>query len=388
MSPGAEEGDLLVRVVARLAGHDQPLSAASVAAAVRREGVVLGSTDAAALLGQVRSELRGLGPLQPLLADETVTDVLVNAPGEVWVDHGDGLQRSPVHFSDETAVRRLAQRLALSAGRRLDAACPTVDARLPGGVRLHAVIAPVSPTGTLISLRVARRRVFLLPELVQNGTVTRGLDGVLTALVRGRVSLLVTGGTGTGKTTVLGALLSLVPPGERIVLVEECGELAPQHPHVVRLECRGANVEGAGVVDLRRLVREALRMRPDRIVVGEVRGGEVVELLAALNTGHDGGAGTVHASTAAALPARLEALAMAAGLPRAALHSQLCAAVHVVVHVERLADGQRLVREIGCLQASGGGLAEVVSALRVSDAGMLVEGPGAPALADLVGAAR
>ena len=376
--------ELVTRVVGRLAGSAQPLSSATVAAAVRREGVVLGAGDTATLVAQVHSELLGLGPLQQLLADESVTDVLVNAPDEVWLDRGGGLVRADVEFADDQAVRRLAQRLALSAGRRLDVASPTVDARLPGGVRLHAVLAPVSPTGTLISLRVARRRVFLLPELVALGTVAVGLAEVLVALVEARVSLLVTGGTGTGKTTFLAALLSLVPPRERVVIIEECGELAPQHPHVVRLEARNANAEGAGAVDLRQLVREALRMRPDRIVVGEVRGGEVVELLAALNTGHDGGAGTVHASTSAAMPARLEALALAAGLPRAALHSQLVAGVQVVVHMVRGADGVRVVREVGCVRAGREGLAEVVTALEVTAAGRLVEGPGAASLVSLL----
>ena len=257
---------------------------------------MLGGPGLLAVVAEVRSELTGFGPLEPLLADGEVSDVLVNGPAEVWVDRGDGLTRADVRFRDEAAVRRLAQRLAASAGRRLDVARPTVDARLAGGVRLHAVLPPVSPAGTLVSLRVARRRTFTLAELVARGTVPPGLDQVLDDLVRARVSFLVTGGTGSGKTTLLATLLSRVPAAERIVLVEDSGELAPAHPHVLRLEARTANVEGAGAVDLRALVREALRMRPDRLVVGEVRGGEVVELLAALNTGHDGGAGTVHAS--------------------------------------------------------------------------------------------
>ena len=373
------------RVTERLALAGEQPSASAVTAALRHEGVVLGGPGVLALVAGVRSELTGFGPLEPLLADPEVSDVLVNRPDEVWLDRGDGLEPARVGFRDEAAVRRLAQRLAASAGRRLDVARPTLDARLAGGVRLHVVLPPVSPTGTLLSLRIARRRAFTMAELVDRRTVAPGLDRVLDGLVHRRVSFLVTGGTGTGKTTLLATLLSLVPARERIVLVEDSGELAPAHPHVVRLEARTANVEGAGAVDLRALVREALRMRPDRIVVGEVRGAEVVELLAALNTGHDGGAGTVHASAAAALPARLEALALAAGLPRAALHSQLAAGVQVVVHLERPVGGDRVVREVGCLQRDADGLARVVPALLVDLSGALVEGPAAATLAAVLG---
>ena len=379
---------LVRRVTERLALAGQPPTAAAVAGAVRDEGAVLGGPDVLALAAEVRSELTGFGPLEPLLAEEEVSDVLVNGPDDVWTDRGNGLVRADVGFRDEAAVRRLAQRLAASAGRRLDVARPTVDARLAGGVRLHAVLPPVSPSGTLLSLRVVRRRTFTLDQLVDRRTVAPGLAEVLADLVRARASFVVTGGTGTGKTTLLATLLSLVPAEERIVLVEDSGELAPHHPHVVRLEARTANVEGAGAVDLRSLVREALRMRPDRIVVGEVRGGEVVELLAALNTGHDGGAGTVHASTAAALPARLEALALAAGLPRDALHSQLAAGVQAVVHLVRgRPHGRRAVREVGCLGRADDGLCHVVPALLLEEE-RLVEGPGAGDLASLLSAAR
>jgi pilus assembly protein CpaF len=306
-----------------------------------------------------------------------VSDVLVNGPDEVWVDRGGGLERAEVRFRDEAGVRRLAQRLAASAGRRLDVAQPTVDARLADGTRLHAVLPPISPTGTLVSLRVARRRTFTLDDLVARRTVTADLADVLRALVRRRVSFLVTGGTGTGKTTLLSTLLSEAPPAERLVLVEDSGELRPAHPHVVRLEARQANVEGRGEVDLRSLVRQALRMRPDRLVVGEVRGGEVVELLAALNTGHDGGCGTVHASTAEALPARVEALALAAGLGREAVHSQLSAGLDAVVHLVRDRDGARRLAEVGCLDRRDDGLVRVVTALRCDGGGAVTEGEGA-----------
>ena len=384
MSAAAPDPSLVHRVSERLAMAGQPPTAAAVTAAVRQEGAVVGGAGLLGLVAEVRDELTGFGPLQQLLGDPEVSDVLVNGPDEVYVDRGDRLVRTQVAFRDDAAVRRLAQRLAASAGRRLDVAAPTVDARLPGGVRMHAVLPPVSPTGTLLCLRVLRRRAFGLDELRDRGTIPGGLEYLLRDLVRARVSFLVTGGTGTGKTTLLATLLSLVPPAERIVLVEDAGELAPDHPHVVRLEARTANIEGAGSIDLRHLVRQALRMRPDRIVVGEVRGGEVVELLAALNTGHDGGAGTVHASTAAAVPARLEALGLAAGLPREALHSQVLAGVRAVVHMARDPDGARRVREVGCLGRGPDGLATVMSAWRVEVGGRLAEGPAAAALGRLL----
>lgn len=374
---------LVERITDRLALIGATPDAIAVAAAVRQEGLLLGGPGLLDLVASVRAGLTGLGPLQPLLADPEVSDVLVNGPTEVWVDRGEGLVRVDVTFRDESAVRRLAQRLAASAGRRLDVACPTLDARLADGVRLHVVLPPVSPVGTLISLRVSRRRSFTLAELVARGTVAPDLQEVFHALVRARVSFLVTGGTGTGKTTLLATLLGLVDPSERVVLVEDSGELAPTHPHVVRLEARSANQEGVGSIDLRTLVREALRMRPDRIVVGEVRGAEVIELLAALNTGHDGGAGTVHASSAAMVPARLEALGLAAGLGREALHSQLAAGVQVVVHLARGRSGRRAVQEVGCLQRGPQGLVEVVAALRL-EGQALMSGPARAQLAGLL----
>jgi pilus assembly protein CpaF len=243
-----------------------------------------------------------------------------------------------------------------------DDAQPWVDARLPSGVRLHAVLPPVAPDGPYLSLRVPRRRAFSLPELVAAGTVPPDGARLLGALVAARASFVVSGGTGTGKTTLLAALLSLVPPSERLLLVEDSGELAPDHPHVVRLEGRPPNVEGAGAVGLQELVRQALRMRPDRLVVGEVRGAEVLDLLAALNTGHDGGCATVHAGSAAHVPARLEALATAAGLGREALHSQLAAGLQAVLHLVRDAGagGRRRLAEVAVLRRGDDALVAAV----------------------------
>ena len=361
---------LVDRVSARLVRAGEPPTSARVVAALRAEGVVLGDRGVLDVVRAVTRELTGAGPLDPLLADPRTSDVLVNGPDEVWVDRGDGLSRVPVTFPDEAAVRRLAQRLAASAGRRLDTAQPTVDARLPGGVRLHAVLPPISPRGTVISLRIVARRTYSLGELEGLGSLVPEMTAALRELVAARLAFLITGGTGTGKTTLLSSLLSCVAPAERIVLVEDSGELAPDHPHVVRLEARLPNVEGAGAVGLRDLVRQALRMRPDRLVVGEVRGAEVVDLLAALNTGHEGGCGTVHANTAEALPARLEALAAAAGLGRDALHSQLAAAVQAVVHLVRGRDGLRRVAVIAALRRDATGRVRVLPALTAGPDGV------------------
>lgn len=345
---------LLERVRRRVGATGHPPTPARVAAALREEGGDLRG-DVAAELAALTSEIVGAGPLSGLLADPEVTDVLVNGPGEVWVDRGRGLERAGVRFVDDTAVRRLAQRLAAPSGRRLDDAQPWVDARLPDGVRLHAVLPPLAPGGTCLSLRVPRRRVFSMPDLVAARTLPRDGAELLTELVRARLAFLVTGGTGTGKTTLLSSLLSLVDPAERVLLVEDACELRPSSPHVVRLEARPANVEGAGEVTLRDLVRQALRMRPDRLVVGEVRGPEVVDLLAALNTGHEGGCGTLHANSAVDVPARLEALAATAGLTREALHSQLASALRVAVHLTRR-EGVRRAAQVCLLVRGGDGL--------------------------------
>ncbi|MEU1076695.1 MULTISPECIES: TadA family conjugal transfer-associated ATPase [unclassified Streptomyces] len=364
---------LLDAVRRQLAESGAEPTPARVAAALRAQGRLLGDAEVLGGAEELRSELIGTGPLEPLLADPEVTDVLVSAPDRVWVDRGAGLELTGVRFSDTAAVRRLAQRLAAVAGRRLDDARPWVDARLPDGTRMHAVLAPVAVGADCLSLRVVRPRAFSLDELVAAGTVPPGGEGVLRALVAARVSFLVSGGTGSGKTTLLSTLLGLVGERERIVLAEDSAELRPDHPHVVRLESRPANQEGAGRVTLRDLVRQALRMRPDRLVVGEVRGAEVTDLLAALNTGHEGGCGTVHANTAADVPARLEALGTAAGLDRAALHSQLAAALSVVLHLVRDRTGRRRVAEVRVLERDAAGLVVAVPALRWGVGGFIQE---------------
>lgn len=352
--------DLVDRVRGRLAGAGVPITSAVVADAVREEaGGVVGHRDVLEALRLMRQEFVGAGPLEPLLRVPGTTDVLVSAPDQVWVDGTDGLRRTEVTFPDEDSVRRLAQRLALACGRRLDDAQPYVDAWLPDAgpldrVRMHAVLAPLAPDGTCLSLRVLRRAAHNLGSLELLGTFDQATHQLLAAIIDARLAFLVTGGTGAGKTSLLSALLGRVAARERVVSVEDAGELAPAHPQFVRLVARPANVEGAGEVSLADLVRQALRMRPDRLVVGEVRGAEVCDLLTALNTGHDGGAGTVHANSPAEVPARMEALAALGGLPRDALHSQLAAAFQVVLHVRRHGDGSRRLAEIGVLDRSAG----------------------------------
>lgn len=349
-----DHSTLVARVRDRLAGGGAEITPAVVAKAVRDEaGGVVGDADVLAALRLLRREFVGAGPLDPLLRAEGVTDVLVTAPDQVWLDGDDGLRRTDVVFPDEDAVRRLAQRLAMACGRRLDDAQPFVDAWLPAGahgrVRLHAVLPPLAADGTCLSLRVLRRSGHDLAGLARLGAFDPSIHHVLAAVVDARLAFVVTGGTGAGKTSLLNALLTRVDPRERIVTVEDAGELHPAHPQLVRLVARPPNVEGAGEITLADLVRQALRMRPDRLVVGEVRGAEVRDLLAALNTGHEGGAGTVHANSPSELPARMEALAALGGLSRDALHSQLAAAFQVVLHLRRHPDNTRRLTEIGLL---------------------------------------
>lgn len=365
-------GELIERVRERLAAESAPLRPNVVAAAIRAEaGGVLGDTEVLANLRILQTELTGAGVLEPLLCAVGTTDVLVTGPEAVWIDDGNGLRRSHIRFADEAAVRRLAQRLALAAGRRLDDAQPWVDGQLTGlvaggvAVRLHAVLPPVAADGTCISLRVLRPATQDLAGLSATGAIAPEAAELIDQVIAARLAFLVSGGTGAGKTTLLAAMLGAVSPAERIVCVEDAAELSPQHPHLVKLVARCANVEGVGEVTVRQLVRQALRMRPDRIVVGEVRGAEVVDLLAALNTGHEGGAGTVHANSPGEVPARLEALGALGGLDRSALHSQLAAAVQVLLHVGRDRKGRRRLGEIAALRQTESGRVQAVTVWHV-----------------------
>ena len=378
MSGPAVPAGMLEQVRDQLAREGAELTPEAVAQALRDRGRPVGDATVLAVHDALRRDVVGAGPLEPLLRTEGVTDVLVNGPDRVYLDRGRGLEPTGVRLPDEESVRRLAQRLAASGGRRLDDATPYVDLRLPDGSRFHAVLAPVSRPGTVLSLRVPRARVFTLAELVEARALPEEGAWLLRRIVESRLAFLVSGGTGSGKTTLLNALLSLVDPTERLVLVEDASELRPDHPHVVGLEARPANIEGAGEITQRTLVRQALRMRPDRLVVGEVRGDEVTDLLAAMNTGHEGGCTTLHANSAADVPSRIEGLALAAGLPLAAVHSQLVSALDAVVHLGRGRDGRRQVREIGIV-VKVDGIAGVAPAVTFDD-GEVHTHPAADAL--------
>jgi pilus assembly protein CpaF len=331
------------------------------------------------LAGRVPDDVPGAGPLTALLRDPNVTDLLVNGR-EVWVDRGAGLVRARLSVGGADDVRRLAQRLAAAGGRRLDEGAPFVDVRLGDGTRLHAVLPPIATDGPYLSLRTFRQRSFTLGELVAAGTLDTAGASLLAAIVAAKLAFVVSGGTGSGKTTLLASLLGLIPHDERIVLVEDAAELRPTHPHVVGLQARTSNVEGAGDVGLRELVRQALRMRPDRLVIGECRGAEVIDFLGALNTGHEGGAGTLHANGAVDVPARLEALGLLGSVPRAALHAQITAALHVVVHLRRRPAGR--VLEQVCLLVPAGAQ-RMVAAIPAWQHGTGA-GPAARELAELL----
>jgi len=352
---------LLDRVRTRLSVEGHEASLVSVARALRHEGVVVGDVTALELVQALHDDLVGAGPLEALLHEQGVTDVVVNGPDSVFIDRGHGLEPTEIRFECADDVRRLAQRLAASVGRRIDDASPTVDARLPDGTRVHAVIPPIAVGCTLLSLRVPARKAMSLDQLVASGTVDEHGAGLLQALVSSRASFLISGGTGAGKTTILNCLLGLVDSRQRIVIVEDSSELDPAHPQTARLQSRLPNADGVGAVVLRDLVRQALRMRPDRIVVGEVRGPEVLDLLMALTTGHDGSAGTVHANSASDVPTRIEALGLLAHVDPRSIHALLASGLSAVVHVARRR-GARVVDSINMIQPTDEGRAGAVPA--------------------------
>jgi pilus assembly protein CpaF len=325
---------------------------------VERECGLLDAQARARLVAAVAERSFGLGPLEPLLRDPAVDEVMVNGPGSVWVERGGRLERAAVAFGSVEELRHAIERILAPLGRRVDEACPLVDARLPDGSRVNVVIGPLALEGPVLTIRRFRRRGLSADELVQAGTVAPALRDFLARCVRARLNLLVSGGTGSGKTTTLNALSEFIPSGERIVTVEDAAELRLRQPHVVRLEARPANLEGRGEVTIRGLVRNALRMRPDRIVVGEVRGAEALDMLAAMTTGHDGSLSTVHAGSPEEAVRRVETLALMAGvgLPHAAVREQVADAIDVVVHQARRRDGGRRVTAVAEVVRVAGGV--------------------------------
>ncbi|MEA2255848.1 MAG: pilus assembly protein CpaF [Solirubrobacteraceae bacterium] len=369
MQPARALDDLAATLRERLladAGADGPEDLEGrIRALVDREAALLDADAREALVARVAERSFGLGPLEPLLRDPGVEEVMVNGTEPVWIERAGRLERTAVRFASATDLRDAIERILAPLGRRVDEAEPLCDARLPDGSRVNVVIPPLAPDGPILTVRRFRARGLSADDLVAGGTWDVPLRDVLACAVRARCNVLVSGGTGSGKTTTLNALSSFVPAGERIVTVEDTLELRLQQPHVVRLEARPPSVEGRGEVTIRRLVRNALRMRPDRIVVGEVRGGEALDMLAAMTTGHDGSLSTVHAGSPEEALRRLETFALMAGvgLPHAAIREQVADAIDLVVHQARLPDGSRRVVAVAeVVRVAGGPAAREVLA--------------------------
>ncbi len=328
-----------------------------VRALVESEAAALPEADRAALCERVLLLAGGLGPLEPLLADPAVDEVMVNGAGAVYVERRGKVEPTAVAFGSDAELMHAIERVLAPLGRRVDEASPLCDARLADGSRVNVIVPPLSLSGPCLTIRRFRRQGFSLRELVANGTLPAATAELLAMAVAARASILVTGGTGSGKTTTLNALSGAIPAGERIVTIEDAAELSLRQAHVVRLEARPPNLEGRGEVTIRQLVRNALRMRPDRIVVGEVRGAEALDLLQALNTGHDGSLSTLHANSPEDALRRLETLALMAdvGLPHAAVREQVASAVDLVVHQARRPDGSRAVESVAEVVRVAGG---------------------------------
>jgi len=338
--------------VARLETLEAGLASQKVTQAINdiltEEGRLLTDTDRTSLVEEIKNELLGLGPLEPLLWDDQITDILVNGAHQVFVEKFGKLQLTDVQFQDDQHLMLVIDRIVSQVGRRVDESSPMVDARLPDGSRINAIIPPLALDGPALSIRRFGKRRYSIDDLVAKDTVTAEMVEFLRVIVRARLNVLVCGGTGSGKTTMLNCLSAFVPTDERIVTIEDSAELSLQQPHVVRLETRPSNIEGKGEVTQRDLVRNALRMRPDRIIVGEVRGAEVFDMLQAMSTGHDGSIATIHANNPRESIGRLEMMMMLSGIaiPQRAMRQQIASAINMVVHVGRLSDGTRKVLKI------------------------------------------
>jgi pilus assembly protein CpaF len=338
---------------AQLRGEARALLLELVAA----EPALPAGIDRERLIGQVLDEAIGLGPLEALLADDTIGEIMVNGAREIFVERNGLIEPCAAAFTDDDAVRAAIERMVAPVGRRIDESSPMVDARLSDGSRVNAIIPPLSLRGPTITIRRFNRRLFAPADLVAIGSLSRPMLDFLALCVEHRRNIVVSGGTGSGKTTLLNLLSNLIPRGERIITIEDAAELRLAHPHLVSLEARPANLEGRGEVTIRDLVRNALRMRPDRIVVGECRGGEALDMLQAMNTGHDGSLTTVHANSARDVLSRLETMVLMAGvdMPVTAIREQVAAAIDIVVHQARLPDGSRRIVEIAELTGMEGG---------------------------------
>jgi pilus assembly protein CpaF len=317
---------------------------------VRESG--LSREDRDRVAAEIADDILGHGPLERLLADETVTEIMVNGPHDVWVERQGRLYETTVRFADESHLRRIINKMVAQVGRRIDESSPMVDARLPDGSRVNAVIPPLSLSGPLVTIRKFSKRRLDLTDMIRLGTLTTETSEFLQRCVLAKLNVLVSGGTGTGKTTLLNALSSAIPDADRIVTIEDAAELRLNQRHVLRLEARPKNIEGEGEIAIRELVRNSLRMRPDRIIVGEVRGAEALDMLQAMNTGHDGSLCTVHANSTRDALSRVETMVLMAGfdLPMRAIRQQVASAIDLIIHLERLEDGSRRVAAIAEVQ--------------------------------------
>lgn len=312
------------------------------------ENAPLSSLERERLVNEVRHELFGLGPLEPLLADSSISDILVNSPKNIYIERGGKLERTSVEFKDDEHLMRVIERIVSSVGRRIDEAQPMVDARLQDGSRVNAIIPPLALDGPVLSIRRFGSDPLRMAALIEKNALTKDMADMFEMCVHARLNILISGGTGAGKTTLLNALSAYIPENHRIVTIEDSAELQLQQPHVVRLETRPPNIEGKGEVSQRDLVKNALRMRPDRIVIGEVRGGEAIDMLQAMNTGHDGSLTTVHANTPRDALARLETMIQMTGmrLSDRAMRQQVASAINLVIQASRLSDGTRRITSI------------------------------------------
>jgi pilus assembly protein CpaF len=308
------------------------------------------------LVSDMADEILGFGPIEPLLRDPTVTEVMVNRPDQVYCERFGKLELTDIQFRDHEHIRHVIDKIVTPLGRRVDESSPMVDARLPDGSRVNAIVPPLSLNGPVLTIRKFSVDPYTVEDLIGFGTITQGMAAFLAACVKVKLNILVSGGSGAGKTTLLNVLSSFIPEGERVVTVEDAAELKLHQPHVVRLESRPPNIEGKGEIKIRDLVRNCLRMRPDRIVVGEVRGGEALDMLQAMNTGHEGSISTIHSNTARDALARLETMVMMSGmdLPSRAIREQVAAAIHLIVQISRLSDGSRKVASVCEIQGMEG----------------------------------
>ncbi len=338
--------------ISKIDTMDQELLSAQLVAAVNEtfeeEGRLLTDADRQRLTEEIKNELLGLGPLEALLSDDEISDILVNGYNQVYVERRGRLYKTDVTFRDNEHLMQTIDRIVSQVGRRVDEASPMVDARLWDGSRFNAIIPPLALDGPAVSIRRFGKDPLTIEDLLNFGALTKQMADFLAAVVRARLNVLICGGTGSGKTTMLNCLSGFIPADERIITIEDAAELCLQQPHVVRLECRPPNLEGKGEVTQRDLLRNTLRMRPDRIIVGEVRGAEVLDMLQAMSTGHDGSIATIHANNPRDSLARLEMMMLFAGvnLPERAMRQQIAAAINIIVHVSRLSDGSRKVLKI------------------------------------------